>query len=66
MVIKMILRCSCINRLAYPYNFGVRLTICWAILRPYDCCQFPYDSVFPVRHFIAVPYIIDRISISGY
>ena len=30
-------------RLAYPYDFGVRLTIFWAILRPYDCCQFPYD-----------------------
>jgi hypothetical protein len=32
-------------RLAYPYDFGVRLTIFGAILRPYDCCQFPYDSV---------------------
>jgi hypothetical protein len=27
-----------LNRLAYPYNFGVRLT-----MRPCDCCQFPYD-----------------------
>jgi hypothetical protein len=32
------------HRLAYPYDFGVRLTIFWAILRPFDCCQFPYDS----------------------
>jgi hypothetical protein len=37
---KMILRC----RLTYPYDFGIRLTIFGAILRPYDCCQFPYDS----------------------
>ena len=33
-----------LNRLAYPYDFGVRLTIFLAILHPYDCCQFPYDS----------------------
>jgi hypothetical protein len=33
-----------LSRLAYPYDFGVRLTIFYAILRPYDCCQFPYDS----------------------
>ena len=45
---------AALDRLAYPYDFGVRLTIFWAILRP------------PVRHFIAVPYIIDRIGISGY
>ena len=32
------------SRLAYPYDFGVRLTIFWAIKRPYDCCQFPYNS----------------------
>ena len=32
------------SRLAYPYDFGVRLTIFGAIKRPYDCCQFPYDS----------------------
>jgi hypothetical protein len=38
------------NRLAYPYDFGVRLTICWAILRPNDCCQFPYDSA-NLRYF---------------
>ena len=58
-----------LDRLAYPYDFGVSLTIFWAILRPYDCCQFPYDlanfwyfrKVF--SHFIAVLYIIDRIGI---
>jgi hypothetical protein len=38
------------NRLAYPYDFGVRLTIFWAILRPNDCCQFPYDSA-NLRYF---------------
>ena len=39
-------------RLAYPYDFGVRLTIFWAILflRPYDCCQFPYHSA-NLRYF---------------
>ena len=37
-------------RLAYPYDFGVRLTIFWAILLPYDCCQFPYDSA-NLRYF---------------
>jgi hypothetical protein len=37
-------------RLAYPYDFGVRFTILWAILRPYDCCQFPYDSA-NLRYF---------------
>jgi hypothetical protein len=26
------------------------LTIFWAILRPYDCCQFPYDSA-NLRYF---------------
>ena len=35
-------------RLAYPYDFGVRFTILWAILRPYDCCQFPYDAPFTI------------------
>jgi hypothetical protein len=35
--------CTLIYRLGYPYDSGVRLTIFWAILRPYDCCQFPYD-----------------------
>ena len=41
-----------LNRLAYPYDFGVRLTIVWAILflRPYDCCQFPYHSA-NLRYF---------------
>jgi hypothetical protein len=39
-----------LDRLAYPYDFGVRLTIFWAILRPYDCCQFPYDSA-NLRYF---------------
>jgi hypothetical protein len=39
-----------LDRLAYPYDFGVSLTIFWAILRPYDCCQFPYDSA-NLRYF---------------
>ena len=45
----MILRCSCIQT-CLPYDFGVRLTIFWAILRPYDCCQFPCDSA-NLRYF---------------
>ena len=32
-----------LSRLAYPYDFGVRLPIFRVILRPYDYCQIPYD-----------------------
>ena len=39
-----------LNRFAYPCDLGVRLPICWAILCPYDCCQFPYDSA-NLRYF---------------
>jgi hypothetical protein len=31
-----------VYRLAYPYDFGVRLTIFWAILRPYDSANLRY------------------------
>jgi len=45
-------------RLAYSYDFGVRLTICWAILRPYDCCEFPYDSGMTITDTFFIRYII--------
>ena len=59
-----------LNRLAYPYNFGVRLsyalTIVVNFLTILQICSISGKFSVPVRHFIAVPYITDRIGISGY
>ena len=61
-------------RLAYPYDFGIRLTSCKAILFPYDGCKIPYESadlwIFKiflvlVRHFMGALYIIGGFGISG-
>jgi hypothetical protein len=59
-----------LNRLAYPYNFGVRLSYALTIVVNFltirQICGISRKFSVPVRHFIAVPYIIDRIGISGY
>ena len=59
-----------LNRLAYPYNFGVRLSYALTIVVNFltirQICGISRKFSVPVRHFIAVPYIIDRICISDY
>ena len=57
-----------LNRLAYPqlFRLSYALTIVVNFLTIRQICGISRKFSVPVRHFIAVPYIIDRIGISGY